>query len=242
MAKHTQYHELRESLETPGCAICRLVVKAVKRFAAGVVYECANDHGVQQDVLLARGWCNLHAWQLSDQTGAAFDVAILYRSTLRTMLQTLESYEAQPLQGDQNGPMAWLRAAVGSAQAGQTAALAEALAPEGPCPACRLRAQTEKAYLEILLQHIGDADISTRFQQSGGLCWPHFRLTLEQKPTTMQLQALIGLQRAATEHLYTELQEFIRKHDYRYQDEPMTTEGNVWLRVVAQVSGLRGVW
>ena len=242
MAKHTVYHELLESLAVPGCGVCRLAVKAVKRYAAGIIYEYANDGKVQEDVLRARGWCNLHAWQLADQTGAAFDVAILYRSTLRRMLQIMKSYEAQEPQEDQNSPMTWLRAAVGSGDGDYATDLAEALAPEGPCPACRLRAQTEKAYLETLLEHIGDTDISVPFERGGGLCWAHYRLALEQKPTAAQLRALSGLQRAATEHLHAELQEFIRKHDHRYQNEPMETEGDSWLRVVAQISGSRGVW
>jgi hypothetical protein len=242
MAKHTLYHELREAMQTPGCAVCRLAVKAVTRYAAGIVYEAANDSEVQDDVLKAWGWCNLHAWQLTNQTGAAFDVAILYRSTLRTFLRILKSCEREAPADDQNGPIAWLRAAVGSGEAGEGPALVEALAPRAQCPACRLRAQTEKAYIETLLEHIGDAEISAPFERGGGLCLPHFRRTLEQKPNAGQLQALIGLQRAATEHLHAELQEFIRKHDHRYQNEPMEAEGDSWLRMVAQISGSRGVW
>ncbi len=131
MAKHTQYYELREALKAPGCPICRLVVKAVDRYAASIVYEYANDPGVQEDALRARGWCNLHAWQLADQTGAAFDVAILYRTTLKTLLQAVNSAQEQAIKEDKDGPAAWLRSAVGSAERGQTTALATALSPRG---------------------------------------------------------------------------------------------------------------
>ncbi|MGC9468845.1 MAG: DUF6062 family protein [Anaerolineae bacterium] len=242
MAKHTQYHELYEALEEQGCAICRLVVKAIKRYAAGVVYECANDHGVQQDVLKARGWCNLHAWQLTDQTGCAFDVAILYRSTLRKLSETVKAYNPQKREGGSGGALGWLRAAVGTNEMVSAASLDAELGPRGLCPACRLRAQTEKAYLETLLEHINDPDIAERLGGAGGLCWPHFRLALEQGPSQRQLQALVAVQHAATEALLSELEEFIRKNDYRFREEPMGNERDAWLRVIAQISGSRGVW
>ncbi|MCU0520401.1 MAG: DUF6062 family protein [Anaerolineae bacterium] len=93
-----------------------------------------------------------------------------------------------------------------------------------------------------MLGRIDNPDIAESLKRAGGLCWPHFRTAIEQRPSEPRLRALAAVQRDATERLLVDLEEFIRKHDYRFQDEAMATEGDAWLRTVAQVSGTRGVW
>lgn len=241
MGKHTLYYELQEALQVPGCALCRLAGRSVQRFMESLVYEYANDPHVQQEVQQARGFCNLHAWQLSEQTGAVLDLAILNSAALRALLEPLRAFEAASLPDNTAGALTWLRARL-SGEAADSAALAAELAPQATCPACRIREQTEVAYSHVLLEHSQEPEIAPWLEQSGGLCWPHLRLLLRQPASMAQLHPLLQAQRAATERLLAELQELIRKQDYRFQDEPPGTERDAWLRAVGLVSGARGIW
>jgi len=244
MGKHTPYYELRDALAEPGCAICRLSLRAVQRSMDSLVYEYANDAEVQEGVRRARGFCNLHAWQLREQRGAALDLAILNKVALEASLAALRG-----LDGDEVGPgghaktMRQMRTALGmDVVPAESRAIANTLEPESDCPACIVRKQAETMFLRMLLEYMDDDEISSSFEHAGGLCWPHVRMALRQPATERQVRHLLKLQQHATEHLLEELAEFVRKQDYRFSGELLGTEGDSWIRAIAQVSGLRGVW
>jgi hypothetical protein len=65
-------------------------------------------------------------------------------------------------------------------------------------------------------------------------------MTLRQKGSRRRAQALIGAQRNAWTTLMQELEEFIRKNDYRFREEAMTQqEETSWTRVLDVVVGLQ---
>jgi hypothetical protein len=53
---------------------------------------------------------------------------------------------------------------------------------------------------------------------------------------------LLGMHRARWEDLRWELDEFVRKFDYRYADEARGREGNSWSRAVEMFVGRAGVF
>jgi hypothetical protein len=70
---------------------------------------------------------------------------------------------------------------------------------------------------------------------SDGLCQQHFEQALtvgRGSPVLAQAQA------ASRARLLQDLDELLRKQDYRYMQEPDRGEGKAWLRAVAAVSGL----
>ncbi|HQK15441.1 MAG TPA: DUF6062 family protein [Anaerolineae bacterium] len=236
MAKHTPYYELRDALNTSGCAICRLAHKAVARYLDSLVYENANDYRVRAEAKAARGFCNLHAWQIRDLHGAALDVAILSNDVLTEWEHALEDFTPQA------GPslLSRVRALLGL-PGGQkdVTALITTLTPQRTCLACSVHEATEHAYIHELLTHITDPELKAAFVTAGGLCLPHFRQTLRYVATTAQAEAVIELQRQAMAPMLTELREFIRKHDYRFEIERTASEGESWLKALALVSGER---
>lgn len=238
MARHALYYTLLETLAEPGCAICRMGEKAVIRFLENLVYEGANDAQFRAEALLSRGFCNLHGWQLRDCHGSGLDVAILSRDVVKAWLRRLESFapEQAPTRAFSD-----LRAALGMANGNAGArALAEALAPERPCPACKARDTAEQAYIEELLDHCADPEISGGVIKAGGLCLTHFRKVMHTAATAEQAALIAQLQAEAMAPLLQTLEDFICKHDYRFQAEMTATEGESWLKALALLSGQRG--
>ncbi len=238
MAKHTLYYELQEALNIPGCAICQMGEKAGARYLQSLVYERANDYETRAEVKRARGFCNLHAWQLRDLHGAGLDVAILSGDILKTWLQAMEEFTSSS-----SAPQGWdkVRASLRlSSGVPDARALAEQLAPERLCLACEIRDTTERAYLHELLAHIHNPEIEARYVKAGGLCLLHFRQALEAAAKERQAQQLVELQTRALGPLLEELHSFINKHDYRFEGQMTSQEGESWLKALALLSGRRG--
>lgn len=233
MSKHTSYHELREALEQEGCALCRLVRRVVRRYLDNLLYENVNDSEVRSGFRRARGFCNLHAWQMYEEHDA-LGTAILYRDVLQDVAKRLADPAALPAAA---GLWQWLRRT--PPLAGRGGPLAD-LSPRQPCPACQVRESAEMIYGQTLLEHLDDREVRADLARSAGLCLPHLRQVVEMADPAAAAE-LIALQREAWLRLLGELGEFIRKQDYRFRDEPVGTEGDSWIRALALVSGQPGV-
>jgi hypothetical protein len=89
----------------------------------------------------------------------------------------------------------------------------------------------------VLLSHIDDADLAEAYKRAGGFCLPHFQLTLSQAGSA-SVRLLAAWQAHVWSQLRGELDELIRKHDYRFRSEVVTdAEADSWERAVAAVVG-----
>lgn len=237
--KHTSFYELRDALAEEGCPICRLARKSVASFLDNLIYENVNDPGIRDDIREARGFCNLHAWQLRDH-GGALGIAIIHRDVIETLMQRVKEAEYQPA--------SWLpglnrrrTSNAGEPVSPATVSLVADLRPQRTCPACQRRDRTVHSYIGTLLQYIDDAELGQMLRESQGLCLPHFRQALQQVSDEPTFKTLTNIQLEIWRGLRDELSEFIRKQDYRFRDESLGAEGTAWSRAIAQISGLRGV-
>jgi hypothetical protein len=239
MGKHTSYYELREALAEDGCPVCRLARRTVERFLDYLIYENVNNPGVREDIRQARGFCNLHAWQLRDVRGA-LGMAIIHRDVLETLMRQVEAAEYR--QNSWQRGLNRVRTTLGSGPACEaTTDLVADLTSQQACPACRVRDSTETMCVHTLLEYMDDAELGPALRRSAGLCLPHFRLALQQVPDEATFKTLVEIQLDAWKRLRDELSELIRKQDYRFRNEGLGAEGDSWIRAIAQISGMRGV-
>jgi hypothetical protein len=159
------YYELLAVCREGGCPICRLGLRASEQYINGVLYEYVNDPDVQAQLIAARGYCNRHAWLLPEGYSRGLGVAILQRAVLYDVLDTLNANSIGEV--------------VRRARHGNRArALASALNPQRVCPACQHQTTVERMAISELLKYSDDVDWAVAFQQSAGLCLPHFRQAL----------------------------------------------------------------
>lgn len=219
--KDVLYHELFEALGAEGCAVCRLARGASHSYIRALIHEGVTDVQLREALRAARGLCYQHGWRLARERGAVLGTAIIYRDVINTLVKALEA----------NGnPPARL---FGRGQSG----LSRSLAGTATCPACVLERDAEIRGVKVLLSHINDAALSEAYKQAGGICLPHFQLALSQASASA-IRQLAEWQAAAWSRLRGELDELIRKHDYRFRSEPVTdAEADSWERAVAAVVG-----
>ena len=115
---------------------------------------------------------------------------------------------------------------------GKQADLGAQLAPSAACPACVLETEAAHRTAKILIKHLDDPAIGRAYLAAGGLCLPHFRIALSHAGGGAS-RTLAQWQAATWRQLRGELDELIRKHDYRFADEKVTeAEADAWQRAV----------
>jgi hypothetical protein len=146
-SRHSTFFELRDAFGRPGCVVCRLAARSVRRYLEALAFESVNDLGLRATLRRSRGFCNLHAWQLLDDAREPFGAGIIYRDVLNACVETL---------------------ARGGARSD--------LAAGGACMACDARARSAARYVDVLIDHLNEPEIAARLEDGGGLCWRHFAL------------------------------------------------------------------
>jgi hypothetical protein len=213
--------EVREALQQAGCPICALVVRSVQRWLGTVAYEQVNDIQLRAALRAARGFCNAHAHQWLRETHSVLGTAIIYRDVLHAALRELDA----PRGGR-------LRTLLG----GEDTVARERHAP---CPACRAQREAEARYLAALLDSVA-AEERLLDEWTAGLCRRHTRAALRRGGVAAE--RLAQQTRRAVERLIGELDEVIRKEDYRFRHEPRTdAERTAPARAVAWAAGSDGL-
>ncbi len=219
----TMQKEFQEALEAGGCPLCRLQHRAENRFLDSLTYERILDQETRNNLKASRGLCEPHARAWREVRGSALGIAIVYEIAIKDLLEDSRASSTSGL--------------FGLTRLG-TEDVAEALEAGAPCPACKVGADTVARYTRVLLHDVQDAEIQAALEAAGGLCLPHLRFVLRRRGPERAQQRVLEIQRRVWQSLRAELQEFIRKNDYRFRDEPKGDERDSWLRAIDAVVGL----
>jgi len=218
--KDVLFHEMREALEAEGCAFCRLARQASDSYLNALIHEGITDPDLRDKLRDARGPCYRHAWRIARRRGSVLGLAIVYRDLVNTVIKILESEEAPASR--------WRKS---------QSSLDDRLGASKECPACHLERDAERRAAKTLVKHLDDEAIASGYVSGGGLCLPHFRLALSHAKGEA-IRRLAQWQAQAYHPLRDELDELIRKHDYRFRGETITgREADAWTRAVAAIVG-----
>ena len=197
--------EVREALRHPGCPVCRLSLRSVGRWLKAVAYEQVNDIQLRAELRATRGFCNAHAHQWLREAHSVLGTAIIYRDVLNAALRELDS---EPPAGSR------LRKLLGGDDG-------DGRERRGACPACRTQQAAESRYLDALLALLG-AEPGVLDHRADGVCRRHARAALRRGGPAAE--RVLEQTRRAVERLIGDLDEVIRKEDYRFRDEPRTAD------------------
>ena len=224
-------HDLREALTQPGCPVCRLVERDTGRYLDNLLWENVNDPGLRREIRRALGFCREHTRMLISRPGASLGLALIARDVWEEIQRAMETAPAfRPQDRRARLPVA------------PAAGLLDRLTPQGECPACVHARALEDLYLDILLEKlVGEGGLLAAYGASDGLCLPHFRRALARARDGAAGAALVGAQRAIGQRQLAELDEFIRKNDYRFRDEPWGRERDAWRRALGALVGEIGL-
>jgi len=203
-----------------------LVERAERKAIDHFLYDQVNDIPRRDALRASRGLCLPHTAMLAEGR-SALGVAILSRDILRAMTAELEA------SGD--GKAGLLMNLLGGAS-GSGAQLASRIEPQAGCPMCAERPRLETPLIAGLLHNLRDTEFAAAFDASGGLCRVHLANTLR-AANAVAARDLAARQAAIWRRMEASLDEFIRKHDYRFQGEAFEDERDVWRRALQATSG-----
>jgi hypothetical protein len=216
--RDTTAFEVREALGRPGCVVCQLALRSVQRQIRTIAYEQVNDIDLRARLRRARGFCNAHAHQWLREARNVLGTALIYRDVLRATLEELES-------GRRGG---LLQGLFGSER-------------EAVCPVCEAQQEAEARYVAALVGLVAaDAAARSAFESADGLCRVHVLAAL--RVGGPGAEAIVAYTRQRVEALVRELDEVIRKEDYRFRHEPRTeAERSAPQRAIAWAAGIDGL-
>jgi hypothetical protein len=228
--------DLLEAMGKRACPLCVLVERIERKAVDLFLYDQVNDISRRDALRASRGLCLYHTAMLAEGR-SALGVAIVSRDVLRAMTAELETEaNRNERKEDQDGQAAQPFAFFASFAVKVGTKLAARVGPQASCHMCDERPRVEAPLIGGLLRNFGDAAFAATFEESGGLCRVHLVNTLRAADTATA-RALAARQAAAWRRLEAELDEFIRKHDYRFQGEVLDAERDVWRRALRLTSG-----
>jgi Family of unknown function (DUF6062) len=229
--KSFTYFALLEAFDKHGCPVCRFMAEYSLSYLDTLFYEQVNDVGLRRKLRDSRGFCNWHAWQARKIASSALGVAIIANDLIAEEMTRLDDLLRGPLITRLQRPVQRkiapksLRAFIRGWQ------------QKGVCPACQVMRDYERHALETILNFLHDGDFVRRFERSAPLCVLHTTRAAETHGPHPSLRRLIELQRHKYACLAGELEEFCRKHDYRFAHESWGSESDSWLRAIELLAG-----
>ncbi len=94
--KSSVYHELIEAMAQPGCAVCRLIDRAVRQYVDVFFYENITTVERRREIREARGYCSVHGSMLTGHSrmlGAAIVHQDVINDVVRELNKTLGQTE-----------------------------------------------------------------------------------------------------------------------------------------------------
>jgi hypothetical protein len=239
---------LRAAFKREGCPVCTVVMESMNRVLDSWNYEGFTDVEHRHELIRTHGFCPLHTWQLA-QRDNTFQLAMVYREVLTDILKNFDQdsdgqHGIAPIQvqGNTAGWLGkvqrWFQPDSASSSPVEIAVLYE------HCPLCRSRANVELRIVQTLVEVIATGEAQELLRQSTGLCRPHFMLANDYAKAHApgNEQFLAQCQRACLQRTLAEVEELVRKHDYRYLDEASGDEMTSWRRAAKLCAGNPGVW
>lgn len=235
---------LRTACGQEGCPVCTVVLEYLDRSIDNWEYEGFSDVRHRYELIDSRGFCPLHTWQLAQRSNA-FRLGLIYNEILTDVEQTLETdYESivateDSIQKREPVLKKWQRKWFHRGD--------EASKNVNPrferCHFCRTRSSIEQRLISTLVQHMRFEEMRQLLSQSTGLCLIHLEQARQQAEAAEPTVAghILACQLNCIRRVQEELRELVRKHDYRFSDEPQGNEMTSWRRGAQLCAGNSGV-
>jgi hypothetical protein len=200
--RHAGEHDLIEAFGQPGCPVCRLATEAVDAYLTSVCYEQVNDLDLREQLRTAGGFCRPHAERFIKQRLGQLAAAIVYRDVLNTARKRIAA-------GTWGGRGRSMLAGLLGRGRGAGRGLP-------PCPGCEVEAEAEGRYLAALRNRIRDEMVRAKYRAGDGLCLPHIDQALAVDDAGAAALAEVVVESLGA--IVADLDEYIKKHDYRFHN------------------------
>lgn len=205
-------------MRRPGCPLCRALADAERAWIASFVREGRFAPRARARFFEAGGFCRRHAWMVHRRaaelgTGAA--VADLYGNVARRDLAILGDLLRD---GRRGRGRRW------------------SLARGDTCLACEHAEQSLERKAAFLAESLREGPVRELYAASDGLCFAHLQAAVEAADDEAA-RLLLEDWRGRLTKLERLLDEYDRRRDHRYANEPKGDEQGSWTDVIDRYVG-----
>ena len=228
-------HDFFEACHESGCPACRLEFAYVKRYLDNLFYESVNDIDLRKVLRENLGFCAEHGWLAATQKRPyRMGLAIIYKDVINNVMRQLKK-EA----GTSSRDWQKIQGVVPYRKVNLMDRMVRVLTPGTRCPVCARQADIQKAIVETIAEKPDRQQMLAALRASAGLCIPHLRGVIKTIRDPQFCQVLLDFHLEKYAVIHQDLEEIIRKSDYRFVDEGLGEEADAWLRALAIVAGRR---
>jgi hypothetical protein len=211
------HSDSQEAAAPSVCPICTLVRRSVERQMRAFFAEFVNDPAARAQFRKSRGFCIPHT-PLILELGDALAISILYADLAE---RTHQGWRKE---------RKWRFIAGGNSTGG---------VPWSPCHACAAEREAGNRYEQALASGLEREEVWASVEAEERLCLDHVMGVLcAAKPAVAR--RLQELEAVRMERIQAEMEEFIRKNDYRFRGEAWGAERDAWQRALLKLSRPRG--
>lgn len=232
--KWIDYFDLLDALKVPGCLLCNRMEALSLKFLDNLFYERVTDLWTRVGLRKAKGFCNWHAWMSAGLPFSNSGIAIIYKDLLDAEIKEFSKW--------MDGKELLRKKRDLRRQRKGSAGFFPYREDKAPCPICKSIQEHEKMEMGVLLDFIDEEEFSKAFETSSGICLRHLLRVIQNYREHSHLQLFMEKQIRKYRALSEELEEFIRKLDYRFSREPKGSEADSWKRVIEQFAGRNGIF
>lgn len=232
---------LCEAMTREGCPVCLVTLERMTRVMDLWQYEGASDAKSHEMLIRLQGFCPRHTWQLAQLVSLpmAFPLALLYRDILPDILSDMQRrLEQLPVPWLPERESFWHRL---WKKQRHVPVYTPAEPSFAACPLCHRQAEIEHNLIHELLNIVAEPEVRAQMSRATGFCLAHFAQAYREARKEIQRTSLLEYQSACLQRNLEELQEMIRKHDYRFLHEPRGDEMTAWRRAMQIFVGNRGI-
>jgi len=165
------------------------------------------------------GFCRQHGWQISSLGNKLSTLNQLVANSKLTELKNIKAV----LQSNKNG---WL----GSKRSANVFInILKRLRNVEKCPVCETIEQGEQIALTYLASFLKEKEGQEIYRESPALCWRHLIGLFYEVPEELTL-LLTDIHIEQLQQLDSDFEEYFRKTDYRFANEPKGEEQLAWLK------------
>lgn len=212
-------------LEGDGCPICKVITPAVDKWLRHLAATIEDQSIVEQGLSETIWLCNAHTWRMlaiASPFAVAKYGAMAANAVADALAAGIDHEREMPL--DILGGLLGLREPDARRMGKALAAKLRPYFHGRNCPACKVKTKMERIATLALLDGLRREEVVAEYSRSAGLCLSHFGLSLRLASDRRLKQNLLSSQIAIYRTLLAELDEFVRKQDYRFRDEPWGRE------------------
>ena len=235
---------LRAACEREGCPVCTVVLEYLERSIDNWEYEGFSDVEHRYELIHSRGFCPLHTWQLAQRSNG-FRLGLIYNEILTDVEQKLDQdyRRLAALDDTVSKRTSSLKKWWGRQFHRTVETPAKANPRYDQCPFCHTRSNIEQRLISTLVQQLRSEEMQLLLSQTTGLCLAHLAQARHQaeveEPTVSR--HILACQLTCIRRVLEEVRELVRKHDYRFSDEPQGNEMTSWRRGAELCAGNPGV-